>query len=97
MGCFVKLLLAPKIDAFGLCLICFEFYSFHPGLESCMDLSMIAIMSSSDGDLLSLLVFVFSGLKVLLIEWSSVKPFRVLESSTILESVKAYQLKRYAP
>ena len=34
----------------------------------CMDFSMIAIVLSSDGDLLLLLVLVVSGLKVLLIE-----------------------------
>ena len=35
---------------------------------SCMDLSMIAMVLSSDGDLLPMLVLVFAGLKVLLIE-----------------------------
>ena len=58
-------------------------------LKSCMDLSMIAMVSSSNGDLLSLMVFVFSGLKVLLIEWSSVKSFRVNESGTISDSADA--------
>ena len=48
-----------------------------------MDLSMIVIVSSFDDALLSLLVFLFSGLRVLLIEWW------VSESGTILDSVKA--------
>ena len=55
---------------------------------SCMDLSMIAMVLTSDGHLLSLLVYVFSGLKVLLLEWSSAKLFRVSEPGTILDSVQ---------
>ena len=58
-------------------------------LMSCMDLSMTAMVSSSDGALLSLLVFLFSCLKVPLIEWSSAKLFRVNESGTISDSVEA--------
>ena len=50
---------------------------------------MIAMVSSSDGTLLSLLVFPFSGLKVLLIEWSSAKSFRISESGTISDNGEA--------
>ena len=52
---------------------------------SYMDLSMMAIVSSYDG----VSLFLFSGLKVPLIEWSSVKPFRVNESGKILDSVES--------
>ena len=39
---------------------------------------MIVMVSSSDGALLSLLVFFSSGLRVLPIEWSSVKPLGLM-------------------
>ena len=56
---------------------------------SCMDFSMMAMVSFSGGVLLTLLLLVISGLKVLLIEWLSTKPLRVNEASTILDSVEA--------
>ena len=54
-----------------------------------VDFSMIMMVSSSNDALLSLLVLLFSGLKILLIECPSVKQFRVSDSGTISDSVEA--------
>ena len=89
MGCFVKLLPTLKIDEFSLCFIQFKSNGYYPGLDVLHGSPMIAVLSSSDDALLSLLVFLFYGLKVFLIEWSSAKPFRDGDSGTISDSVEA--------
>ena len=51
--------------------------------------SMMAVLLFSGDVLLTLLVLVVSGVKVLFIELSSAKPLRVNESGTISDSVEA--------
>ena len=87
-GALVELLPASKVDEFSLCFVQFEFTASIQALMSCMDFSMMAMVLLSGGVLLALLVLIVSGLKILLIEWSSAKPLRVNESDTILDSVK---------
>ena len=89
MGSLVKLLPAAKVDKFGFALFSLSFTASIQALISCRDFSMIAMVLLSGGVLLALMVFVVSGLKVLLIELSSAKPLRVSESGTISDNVEA--------